>query len=365
MGNYVYNLIAALSQLPHSHEFTLYVDDPKAAQYVPQDPRFTLRVLPPKAYPVWEHVSFPLAAARDRVHVLHCPANTGPFLLPAQTRLVLTIHDVMYLLPKGTLPASPSNYQRLGALYRRLVVPAAARRAAAIVVVSKHSRSDVLRLLKPPSEKVAVVGEAPGNACRVLEDRIDVDAVRAKYGLNHPYLLCFGGIDPRKNTARVLEGYCLFRKRASCEHRLVLVGLPSSAERRYVREADDLGVARQVVFTGFVSEEELVALYNGAEALVYPSLYEGFGLPVLEAMACGTPVITSARGSLPEAAGDAAIMVDPLNVEDIAAAMLRIAQDEMLRRQLIARGFTQASKFSWRNTAEQMLAVYEKAASKL
>lgn len=359
IGNFVYNLLVGLAELPCGHSFVLYVDDPEAVEFAPADPRFTVKVLGPKAYPVWEQISLALAVGRDQVDVLHCPANTAPLVLTRRVRLVLTIHDVMYLLPKSVLPESPSLYQRLGRLYLRLVVPRVARRAATIVTDSHYSRQDIVKYLSLDENDVRVIWGAPNRACRIITDPVALAAVRAKYRLAQPFILALAAVDPRKNTPRIIEAYARFQQQVEGCYQLALVGLSPSGQAQFRRLAQTLGVVGGVVFAGFVPEEDLVALYNAAEMLAYPSLYEGFGLPVLEAMVCGTPVITSPSGSLPEVAGDAALMVNPLSVEEIANGLLRLAGAPALRQNLIAKGHAQTQKFSWRQAAMQTLDVYQ------
>ncbi len=359
MGTFIYNLLFSMAELSHEFSLLLYVDDPQAARFVPRDSRFSVVVLAPKLYPVWEQISLPLAVARDGVDVLHCPANTAPLRLPSRVKLVLTIHDVMYLLPGSVLPASPSLYQRLGRQYRRCVVPPAARRAAAVITDSQHSGRDIETHLGLPMDKVRVIYGAANAACGEISEASLLSSVRMRYGLDRPFLLALAAVDPRKNTGRIIEAYSRFRQKEIGKYQLVLVGLTPSGQVPFRKLAQALGVADEVIMAGFVSEEDLVALYNAAEMLVYPSLYEGFGLPVLEAMACGTPVITSPTGSLPEVAADAALMVNPLDVDEIAGAMQHLASDAVQRQDLIAKGHAQVKKFSWRQAAIETLKVYE------
>ena len=300
----------------------------------------------------------------DRVDLLHCPANTAPLVLAKRVKLVLTIHDVMYMFLASVLGESPSLYQRLGRFYRRLVVPLAARQATAIVTDSYNSRQDVMKYLGVEKDKLQVVREAPNSACRLTPEPTTLTAVRAKYALQRPFILALAAVDPRKNTARIAEAYALFRKQVTRCYQLALVGLTPAGQRHFQHLAQTLGLADEVITAGFVPDEDLVSLYNAAEALLYPSLYEGFGLPVLEAMACGTPVISSKSSSIPEIAGDAALLINPTDTEALARAMVQLSSDQELRNDLIARGYKQAAKFSWAKAAEEMLAVYEHALAK-
>lgn len=359
MGNVVYHLLHAIAATNSPHHYMLYVDDPAARALLPQTPQFTMRVLRPSFYPIWEQVLLPLAALGDRIEVLHCPANTGPLNLSTTINMVLTIHDVMYMLPTSKLPSSPSYYQQLGRVYRRLIVPFAIDRAAAVMTDSAHSGQDLVQLIGPPPCPMTVVPLAPGVAYQHSADPSMVAAVCAEYGLVHPFVLTLGAIDPRKNTARVIEAFALLRCRIAHPLLLAVVGLPPTGQAHFAQLAAELGVTDAIKFAGFVSEEHLVALYNAAELLAYPSLYEGFGLPVVEAMACGTPVITSPVGSIPEVAGDAALLINPQDTGALTAAMQRLLESHELRQELITRGYERLKHFSWERVAAMTLAIYE------
>lgn len=360
MGNVVFHLLHALSELGSDHHYMLYVDDPEAKRFLPDSPQFTMRVLRPSLYPLWEQLLLPLAAAGDRIEILHCPANTGPLGLSASISMVLTVHDVMYLLPTSQIPASSSLYQRLGRAYRRAVVPTAARRATAVMTDSEHSRRDLVSLVGPPPGLLTVVPLAPGSAYWSTADPVTLAAVLSEYGLDRPFVLALGAVDPRKNTTRVIEAFAEVRRRVTEPILLAVVGLPPAGRARYEQIAADLGVADAVRWAGFVPEEHLAALYGAAELLAYPSLYEGFGLPVVEAMACGTPVVTSPVGSIPEVAGDAALMVDPKDTGALAATIQRLLVSPQLRQDLVARGRERLRLFSWDRAARMTLAVYER-----
>jgi len=359
IGNYTYNLLYALSKVATDHSFVLYVNDPKVLSAVPIDPRFTIKVLGKKLpYPVWEQVSLPLAAARDRLDILHCLANTAPLFLPRHLKLILTIHDVMYLLPTSVLPQSPSFYQRVGRLYYRLLAPQAAKRAICIMTVSKHSMRDIVDKLHVPNEKIQVIYESGNVQCRRLADSSPVTEVKQRYSIEGQFIFALGALDPRKNTVGVLRSFAYLRQMTALPIKLVIAGLSQKAKSNFQSVVSEMVMDRHVILLGFISEEELVVLYNGASVFLYLSLYEGFGMPVLEAMECGTPVITSSAGSIPEVAGEAALFVDPKNPEEIAHAILQIITDAELRNLMIEKGFKRAKRFSWTNTAQQVLEIY-------
>ena len=360
MGTFVYYLLSHLTVLDQKNQYLLYLAaKPKDFDLsLPQN--FTLRPLAWPGYPLWEQIGLPFAARHDDVDILHCPANTGPLFLPRQIKLVLTVHDVMYLLPYEVLPPSPSLYQRLGRIYRRWIVPRVAKRADAIITVSHHSRQDILRFLQVSPERVYVIYEAPGYAFRPSLDKAKLKQVKQRYGIQERFILALGGLDPRKNTTRILQAFKKFRQQSKGDYQLVIVGLPRNGQRLFSRIAMEIGIADRIIFTGFVPEEDLVALYNGADVFLYPSLYEGFGLPVLEAMACGTPIIASTAGSIPEIAGGAALLIEPEDIEALALAIEQVLTDQALRQGLIARGFEHVKKFSWEKAAKELLAIYER-----
>lgn len=357
IGNFVQHLLDALARLDTPHEFILYLDSEAAVPLAPVHPRFTTRVLSPRIYPIWEQLSLPAQVRRDKIHVLHCPANAGPLQMPASTRLVLTIHDVMYMLPRTTLPASPSLYQRIGRGYLNWVVPRVANKAAAVTTISEFSRDDISRYVSTRAP-MTVVYEAPGPAFRVMDAKYAADIVRG-LGVSGPYMVALGAIDPRKNTARVIDAFARALPGLDATPQLVLVGLAPNARAHFGKQVRALGIESRVLFLGFVTEQELVALYNAAELFVYASLYEGFGMPMLEAMACGTAVLGSTSASVPEIAGDAALLVDPSDVVALAAAMGRLSNDASARDALRARGRIRTQRFTWEQVARDVMAVYE------
>ncbi len=358
IGNFVYNLLTELAKLPGDEQYVLYVDDMRAAEFVPHDPRFTVKRLGPKSYPLWEQVGLPLAIARGHLDVLHCPANTAPIFLPRSVKLALTVHDVMYALPESVLPQSSSLYQRLGRMYYRLFARQAIKRAAWVMTVSENSRRDLERVFHLSPQRVHVVYEAGNSMCRRFEDQSPVREVKQRYSVQGRYVFALGALDPRKNTLRVIQSFAILRRMTDLPIQLVVAGLAENAKEQFRAVVSTMGLQNQVILLGFVPEGELAALYNGADVFVYPSLYEGFGMPVLEAMACGTPVVTSAVGSIPEVAGNAALLIDPHQPEEIAHAILNVISNVSRRERMIENGLAQAQRFSWAKAAQQVLDVY-------
>jgi len=357
IGNYIKNLLEALAKTTSQHKFILYADSKAVMSAVPDDPRFSLKIIPFKLYPIWEQLILPFYVWADKLDVLHCPGNSAPVVLPKATKLIITIHDVMYMLPVRMLPSSPSLYQKIGRLYLRWVVPLAARNATKIVTISKYSESDIVKSLSIDRSRLSVIYEAPGAVFR--QDYVQSRAILERFNLNlDHFIFGFGAIDPRKNTARIITAFAEFHKNNQSIYQLVVVGLSKSATAHFSKQIQSLNLGENVALLGFVSEEELISLYSLAQVMVYPSLYEGFGIPILEAMACGTPVIGSTSASIPEIAGGAALLVDPVNVSELALAITKMCTDGLLRQQFKALGLKRAGEFSWQKVAQETLAIY-------
>ncbi len=339
---YTYELLAALARIDRWNAYTLYTNGLPSA-LPPFGPNFSLRSIPlPR---LWTHARLGPALMGDRPDLLFVPAHVVPLLHPP--RSVVTIHDLGYLAFPETHPAR-----------RRLELDLSTRwclhAARRVIAISQVTRDDLVRHYGADPERIAVVHHGLGGAFRPLNDPEQLAATRARYGLDAPYFLYVGAIQPRKNLARLIEA---FARAAPDDTLLVIAGRRGWLSEPIVRRAAELGLAHRVRFPGYVPDADLPALLGGALAFVFPSLYEGFGLPVLEAMACGTPVLTSATSALPEVAGDAALLVDPCDTDAIAAALNRLATDALLRADLRARGLERAAGFTWERCARDTLAV--------
>ncbi len=354
-GQYTRNLLEALAKGDPTNEYLLFSLGLPPLMFECQPPTSNIQYPISNLAKLWfEQVSFPLACRREGIDLAHAPYFASPLFPTVPT--VVTVHDLIPLI----LPAYRGSL--LVRLYTRLVA-AAARRAEAIITVSQASERDIVRYLHIPPERVHVTYEAAGEEFQPVEDEAQLAAIRQKYALPQRYLLYLGGFDQRKNLSTLLRAFALLVNKQQ-QARLVIAGkLPGRDSplfpdpRRLVRE---LGVEGSVIFTGWVAEEDKPALLSGATAFVFPSLYEGFGLPVVEAMACGTPVIASNRSSLPEVVGKGGILVEPTDVEALAEAMEVLLVDDALRAELRQRALAQAAKFSWEQTALETLAVYRK-----
>jgi glycosyltransferase involved in cell wall biosynthesis len=336
IGQYTHQLLAALRRVAPQHE------------YVPLDwgsdvvMRIDRRLC-------WQQWTMPRLASAAHADLLHVPGFDAPWLRPCPT--VLTVHDLI-----GAL--FPQNFPPAAKFYWSRWLPASVRRATHVIADSESTRRDVIRLAGVPGERITVVPLAAGPQYCPVEDAARLAAVRAKYGLPARYLLFVSTIEPRKGLDMLVDAYAQLDERYR-EVGLVITGKRGWYAEQLFAQIDRLGLGRRVLFTDYVADEDLPALYSLAEALTFPSRYEGFGLTVLEAMACGCPVICSDVSSLPEVAGDAARLVPPDAAGALAAAISALLADADLRRTMRARGLAQAARFSWDKTARATLAVYE------
>jgi len=355
ISRYGRNLLPALRALPEN-EYTVYLGDRNIPPDFQPDARFHLRFsrLPTRRPPVrilWEQLFLPLALARGGARLLHSLGYVQPLLCPG--RSVVTIHDLSFLI-------YPSHFNRTNRLYLSVFTRQAAARADRTIADSANTKRDVVRLLGVPEEKVAVVYLGMEEVFRPLPPA-EVDAFRRRRGLPERMLLFFGTIEPRKNLGTLLEAYAAC-KQAGLPHKLVVAGARGWQWEPVYAAVERLGLRGDVVFPGYVSYGEQPLWYNAADLFVYPSLYEGFGFPPLEAMACGTPVVASGTSALPEVVGDAGLLVNPRSAAELAEAMRRVLADPDLGRALGERGLARARGFTWQTAARQTAAVYAAAA---
>ncbi len=337
--NYAIQLIRALIRLNTVHQITLYFRDQPRPDLFPASPIVEQRVIPFKR--VWTHIRFAAALWQDKPDVTFVPAHTLPFIFLG--RAIATVHDLGFKYFPQAHPASQRLYLDWTTRY-------SATRAKLILADSQATADDLHTFYGTSSSKIRVV--YPGVDKPIVGD---VEEVRRKYNLPERYFLFIGTLQPRKNISRLVQAYALWRKQHPNDNTaLVLAG-----GKGWLYDPDWTDNVEGIHITGYIDEIDKGALYAGALALVFPSLYEGFGFPVLEAMSCGTPVIASSTSSLPELVGEAGLLVDPLNVEAIAAAMSKLSSDQPLRQSYHRRGYKQAAKFTWETSAAQLLNAFE------
>lgn len=348
--NYSLYLIRALITQGGEHRFRLYFNDPPAEGLFMRDERVEWRVMP---FPrLWTHLRLSCEMACRPPEVLFVPAHVLPILHPR--RSVVTVHDVGYR-------RHPEMHPRASRLYLDASTRWNAYAAMHIIADSEATRNDLIHFYHVDPAKITVAYPAGTPGLGPVQDATRLEEVRARYHTGEEYFLYVGTIQPRKNLLTLLEAYArlLAEGKLPRHVRLVLAGRPGWLCEEILARAHRADLAGQVILPGYVAAEDLPALFSGAVAFVFPSWYEGFGLPVLEAMACGAPVITSNVSSLPEVAGGAALLINPADAGDLAQAMARLYDDKALRQDLAKRGQARARAFSWEACAQRVLEVLE------
>jgi glycosyltransferase involved in cell wall biosynthesis len=358
IGRYTRGLVHALAGLDRANRYTLFCvgRDGEAADPAQGWPaNFSLKVssVPSRWLTAgWHKLKLPLPVEQlaGDSDIFHSPDFTLPPLRRAAG--VVTIHDLSFLrLPEFADPGLRE--------YLRKRVPDSVARARRVLADSENTGRDLVELLNVPAEKISVVPPGVGREFRPVRDTVHMNEVRARYHLPQWFILFVGTIEPRKNLARLISAYGQLRRHTGLPHALVLAGNPGWLNEGIYEQVGKEGLNEHVLFPGFVADADLPALYTLADLFAFPSLYEGFGIPPLEAMACGTPVVASNNSSLPEAVGRAALLVDAEDVDGLADAMARVLGDATLRARLADMGRAQAARFTWSAAAARLLRAYE------
>lgn len=334
-------LIRQLQQLDTVNEYVLLAADGPDKNCVAATNNFHIQVLNGFTYAGWEQFSLPSALKKLQPDVVHCTANTGPFKCPAP--LLLTLHDIIYLEETSF---KGSSYQNFGNLYRRFVVPKAITNAEKIITVSEYEKNIILENCKDVRGKVEVVYNGVSGRFNNNYTAEEIASFRKQHNLPQNFILLLGNTAPKKNTRGALKAYEYYCSVSKDPLPLVIAD--------YETKHTD----KRIIFPGYISSERMPLLYNCASLFLYPSLRESFGLPVLEAMACGVPVITSDTSAIPEIAGDAAELIDPSNYKPIGEAIEKLLSDQSLLNSYKQKGLARASQFSWESSAKQLLQLY-------
>jgi glycosyltransferase involved in cell wall biosynthesis len=353
IGRYVRELIRALAALDNQTPYRLFVAG-AMRRFLPSAPGSNFSWRPTRITPLWfarvwhrARLPLPVETFTGRVALYHATDFTLPPTLPGVPTL-LTVHDLSFVrAPETATPVLKA--------YLDQVVPRSVRRAAHVLADSQATKDDLVELYGTPPEKITVLLSGVNSEFKPVSD----PAVRQRYHIpDQPYIFSIGTVQPRKNYARLIEALAALGPAFADVH-LVIAGGRGWLEGPIYQSVKDFGLSERVHFIGFARDEDLPALYTEARCLAYPALYEGFGFPVLEAMACGIPAVTSNISSIPEVAGDAALLIDPYRVDELAEALRRLLTDETLRADLIRRGFDQAARFTWGRAARQLRDIYQ------
>lgn len=353
IGRYVYELVEHLIKHDKKNEYVLFMNNPEYEAYEPKSKRITKVLVNAKHYSFAEQTKFWWALKRAKLDLMHFTHFNAPILYRKPS--VVTIHDLTLSFYPGK--KMNSSFRRFA--YNR-VLKSAARNAKSIIAVSKNTKQDLIDIVKVSPSKIEVVYEGVGDEFGPREDKEAVMDLIKKYNISKVFMLYTGVWRSHKNLVNLLRAFKLLKEDAGFEAQLVMTGKEDPFYPEVKRTVQELGLEHDVIFTGLVDEEELVALYQAAHLYAFPSLYEGFGLPPLEAMRCGTPVVASKTSCIPEVCGeDNAVFFDPYDPEDMANVMRKVWLDESLRKDLREKGLRHGRKFSWEKMAEKTLEIYK------
>lgn len=352
---YTLNIIRDIAKLNNASTFVMFlskinhkyygIERDNFANYIYNaNTRFSpLRIL-------GEQVWIPYTCNKLNVDIFFSPCNIAPLFVKAPT--VITLFDLHWLI-------YPEMFGKVKLLYLKNAIRYSIARARKVITISDNSKKDIIKIFGVPGDKIKVIPCGLDPIFKMVKENERLTEVRAKFDIRGKFIFFAAQLHRRKNVIRLLEAYNKLKKERNIEYMLVIAGGKGDGYDDMCHYLSSNGLEGSVKLCGCVSNEELLLLYNSADLFVYPSIYEGFGLPVIEAMACGTPVVTSNVSSLPEVAGDAAVLVDPYNVDDIANAIYNVINDNELRESLIDKGLKRAKEFSWEKAAKETLEVFE------
>jgi glycosyltransferase involved in cell wall biosynthesis len=353
-------LIRNLQTIDTENEYVIFVKADEDNSVISETSNFKIVELKGGFYPFWEQIALPRAAKKAGCQLLHCTSNTAPIF--TSLPLVVTLHDIIYMESSylKIMQGSGSWYQKFGNAYRRMFVPKIIRKSRKIITVSNFEKNRIGQFFGMANDnRLTAVYNGVSEHFVPIIDPSELQRVKAKYHLPDRFFFFLGNTDPKKNTKGTLKAFSDFLKQTNLEYKLVMLDYDRTELEKLLDEIGDAELINKIILTGYVVNTDLPAIYSQCEIFLYPSLRESFGIPMLEAMACGAPVITSNTSSMPEVAGDGAIIIDPYNPMEITEAMIQLLNDNKLREELIRKGFEQASKFSWKAMSENVLEIYK------
>ncbi|WP_139905718.1 glycosyltransferase family 4 protein [Clostridium thermarum] len=353
IGNYTYQIINTLNQLDNSNSYLLFMPE-NCSTDIPFNQNFKIRnITENRSDSFWDEVNIPNILHDNEVEIYHVPQNGIGLPMDKPCKMVITLHDIIpYKMPETVGP----SYLKIFLQQVPQIVPL----CDGIITVSNFSKEDIMREFNYPAEKIFVTHLAPEEIYKPNDKKISKLLIKNIYGIEGDFVLYIGGFSPRKNIIGLLEAFSKLVQKYRKDLKLVIAGKKGISYEIYKKKTEELGLVDRVIYPGFIVMDHLPYLYSAAELFVYPSFYEGFGLPPVEAMACGVPVIASNTTSIPEVLGDSAILINPLDIDDLHEAMWKVLEDSALKDSLITKGFVRSSELSWKSTALQTLKAYNK-----
>ena len=353
-------LIRNLQLIDQENEYVIFVKPDEDDQIFQETSNFKIVKLDGEFYPLWEQIALPKAAAREGCDILHCTSNTAPVF--SSIPVVDTLHDIIYMEHSylKILKGSGTPYQKFGNVYRKLIVPRIVRKSRKIITVSHFEKDRIAEFFGMKGDpRLTAVYNGVSEHFKPVNDQAELARVKEKYHLPDRFFFFLGNTDPKKNTKGTLTAYADFVKQTNSELHLLMLDYDLNELKKILSEIEAPELIDRIHLTGYVVNTDLPAIYSQCDVFLYPSLRESFGIPILEAMGCGVPVITSNTSSMPEIAGNAALIIDPYKPEEITAAMIQLTTNNTLRDSKIKMGYEQAALFSWKAMAENVLKIYQ------
>ncbi len=352
-------LIKSLQKIDHNNEYVIFVKPDFDNTCIPEAPNFKIVELESKwGYPGWEQLALPRAAYEEGCDVLHCTSNTGPLF--SKVPLITTLHDIIYLESISLFKKEGTWYQKLGNMYRRYFVPPVIKKSKKVITVSNYERKRINDHFGFTDDRLTAIYNGVSNHFKPVTDSTKLAEIKKQYQLPDNFFFFLGNTDPKKNTKGVLKAFADFDKTYPNQFKLVMLDYDEVELLKLLNTNGTPEIRSLIHLTGYVPNTDLPAIISQSTVFLYPSLRESFGIPILEGMACGVPVITSNTSSMPEVAGeDSALMVDPFNPDEITNALKTLVEDKILAQVLAEKGIKRAKEFSWENMAQNVLELYE------
>jgi glycosyltransferase involved in cell wall biosynthesis len=353
IGTYTYQLINSLNEVDQLNKYLMFMPESCSCD-IGFNKNFNIKNITENSLEnFWDEVNIPNILQDSDIEIYHVPQNGVGLPEDKRCAMAITLHDVIPLvMPETVGPTYLKIFQEQ--------MPHIVSQCDGIITVSEYSKEDIIKAFSFPREKIYVTHLAPEDIYKPYDRQVSRELIKTKYGIDCDYILYIGGFSPRKNILGLIEAFSKLTCSYKREIKLVIAGKQGKSYSLYKSRAEQLGVDDKVLFPGFIELDHLPYLYSAAELFVYPSFYEGFGLPPVEAMACGAPVIASATTSIPEIVGDSALLINPRDINELRDSMLKILEDNKLKETLILKGFIRASELTWRDTARKTLIAYNK-----
>jgi glycosyltransferase involved in cell wall biosynthesis len=352
-------LIRNLQLIDTENEYFIFVKPDEDNTVLKETPNFKIIQLEGGSYPMWEQIALPKAAKKYGCEILHCTSNTAPIF--NDIPLITILHDIIYMESSyyKILTGSATPYQKFGNAYRKLIVPWVVKKSDKIVTVSHFEKNRIADFFGMKDDKrLTAIYNGVSAHFRPITDDTELKRVKEKYHLPDQFFFFLGNTDPKKNTIGTLKAFSDFLKQSQSDYKLVMLDYDLNELEKLLIEIGNKDLIKNIVLTGYVINTDLPAIYSLCTLFLYPSLRESFGIPMLEAMGCGVPVITSNTSSMPEVAGDAAHIINPYKPEEITQGIIKILGDSVYYDTLCQKGIERNKVFSWKNMAEQVLLLY-------